>query len=228
MDDLARRVPELNRKELVALAQIGALNSLGEVEHRRDALWQVEWAGRPVGPLLRGAGACERGTARWGAAAREKVPAEWCTAIRSGDAAEADDDRGAAGGGLCGHGADDGAASDGVSPRGVAGGGNFCGDGAGGIEERQVALRIAGCVIARQRPGTAKGFVFLSLEDETGIANVILTPDVFERDRLVVTRNRFLRIEGPVQNQEGVIHVKAQRIVPLEVTRVEVRSRDFR
>jgi DNA polymerase III alpha subunit len=47
-------------------------------------------------------------------------------------------------------------------------------------------VRIAGCVIARQRPGTAKGFVFLSLEDETGIANVILTPDVFERDRMVV------------------------------------------
>jgi len=86
---------------------------------------------------------------------------------------------------------------------------------------------IAGCVIARQRPGTAKGFVFLSVEDETGIANVILTPDVFERDRLVVTRNRFLRIEGPVQNQEGVIHVKAQRISPLEVTSAEVRSRDF-
>ena len=45
--------PQLNRKELVALARIGALNSLGEVEHRRDALWQVEQAGRPVGPLLR-------------------------------------------------------------------------------------------------------------------------------------------------------------------------------
>ena len=89
-------------------------------------------------------------------------------------------------------------------------------------------VRIAGCVIARQRPGTAKGFVFLSVEDETGIANVIVTPDIFERDRLVVTRSRFLRIEGPLQNQDGVIHVKAQRIVPLNVTRVEVRSRDFR
>ena len=43
VDELTRRVPELNRKELVALAQIGALNTLGEVEHRRDALWQVEW-----------------------------------------------------------------------------------------------------------------------------------------------------------------------------------------
>ena len=56
VDELAVRVPALNRKELVALARIGALNSLGEVEHRRDALWQVEQAGRPVGPLLRGAG----------------------------------------------------------------------------------------------------------------------------------------------------------------------------
>jgi len=91
---------------------------------------------------------------------------------------------------------------------------------------RQVA--IAGCVIARQRPGTAKGFVFLSVEDETGIANVILTPDVFERDRLVVTRSRFMRIEGPVQNQEGVVHVKAQRLEPLEIPRVEVQSRNFR
>ncbi len=54
VEDLAQRVPSFNRKELVALARIGALNSLGEVSHRRDALWQVEQAGRPVGPLLRG------------------------------------------------------------------------------------------------------------------------------------------------------------------------------
>ena len=53
VDDLTRRVPELSRKELVLLAQIGALNSVGEVKHRRDALWQVEQAGRPIGPLLR-------------------------------------------------------------------------------------------------------------------------------------------------------------------------------
>jgi error-prone DNA polymerase len=53
VDDLAFRVPELNRKELIGLARIGALNPLGEVEHRRDALWQVEQAARPVGPLLR-------------------------------------------------------------------------------------------------------------------------------------------------------------------------------
>ena len=90
------------------------------------------------------------------------------------------------------------------------------------------SVRIAGCVIARQRPGTAKGFVFLSLEDETGIANVILTPDVFERNRIVVTRSRFLLIEGPLQNQDGVIHVKAQRITPLDITTADIRSHDFR
>jgi len=88
-------------------------------------------------------------------------------------------------------------------------------------------VRVAGCVIARQRPGTAKGFVFLSLEDETGIANIILSPDVFERDRTIVTRNRFLRIEGPLQNQDGVVHVKAHVLLPLDITSVDIRSHDF-
>ena len=53
-------------------------------------------------------------------------------------------------------------------------------------------VRTAGCVIARQRPGTAKGFIFLSMEDESGIANVIVTPDLYERERLLVSRSKFL------------------------------------
>ena len=76
-------------------------------------------------------------------------------------------------------------------------------------------MRTAGCIIARQRPGTAKGFIFLSMEDETGIANVIVTPDLYERERLLVTRSKFLLVEGPLQNQDGVIHVKAARLMPL-------------
>ena len=88
-------------------------------------------------------------------------------------------------------------------------------------------VRIAGRVISRQRPGTAKGFVFLSVEDETGIANVILAPDAFEQNRVTVTRNRFLLIEGILQNQDGVIHVKAQQITPLNISNVEIRSHDF-
>ena len=77
-------------------------------------------------------------------------------------------------------------------------------------------VTVAGAVICRQRPGTAKGFVFVSLEDETGIVNVILTPKFFELHRLLVTQEPFLRMEGPLQNVEGVIHVKAVRADVLE------------
>jgi error-prone DNA polymerase len=219
VDDLTRRVPVLNRKELIALAQIGALNALGEVEHRRDALWQVEWAGRPAGPLLRASGV-GRGD----------------TVAPTGDAAET---RGTAAMPLKKMTSEERLAAD-YSGMGLTTGPHpmayhraaLRADGIFSAEELSEQrsgrlVSIAGCVIARQRPGTAKGFVFLSVEDETGIANVILTPDVFERDRLVVTRSRFLRIEGPVQNQEGVVHVKAQRIEPLEITSADVRSRDF-
>jgi len=78
-------------------------------------------------------------------------------------------------------------------------------------------VRLAGRVICRQRPGTAKGFVFLSVEDETGIANVIITPDLFEQNRVVVTRSRFLAITGKLQKQEGVVHVKAQQVAEFEL-----------
>jgi error-prone DNA polymerase len=86
---------------------------------------------------------------------------------------------------------------------------------------------VAGCIIARQRPGTAKGFVFISMEDETGIANVIVTPDLYDRDRLVVTRSKFLLVEGVLQNQDSVIHVKAMRLSALLHSGLELRSHDF-
>jgi error-prone DNA polymerase len=84
------------------------------------------------------------------------------------------------------------------------------------VSDRRV--RIAGRIICRQRPGTAKDLVFLSLEDETGIANIIVAPDVFEQNRLIVTRSRFLSIAGKLQNQEGVVHVKAQQLLPFNLT----------
>jgi error-prone DNA polymerase len=88
-------------------------------------------------------------------------------------------------------------------------------------------VRAAGCVIARQRPGTAKGFIFISMEDETGIANVIVTPDLYERERVLVTRCKFLLAEGTLQNQDGVIHVKAVRVRALSDHALEMRSHDF-
>jgi error-prone DNA polymerase len=77
------------------------------------------------------------------------------------------------------------------------------------------SVRIAGNVICRQRPGTAKGFVFISLEDETGVSNAIVTPDLFEEARLLITEEPFLAIEGEVQNTDNVVLIKAQKIFPL-------------
>ena len=76
-------------------------------------------------------------------------------------------------------------------------------------------VTVAGAVICRQRPGTAQGFVFLSLEDETGITNIILEPKFFEKNRLLVTQEPFLLIEGRLQNVDNVIHVRATRALPL-------------
>ena len=77
-------------------------------------------------------------------------------------------------------------------------------------------VRTAGMVITRQRPGTAKGFVFLTLEDETGISNIIIRPDLFASDRLTIVESSFLLIEGVLQNQDGVTSIKAERITRLD------------
>jgi len=73
-------------------------------------------------------------------------------------------------------------------------------------------VRIAGNVIVRQRPGTARGIVFLSIEDETGIANAVVMPDIFDAHRLLIVSERWLLVEGPIQNVDNVIHVRAKRI----------------
>jgi error-prone DNA polymerase len=207
VDDLAQRVPALNRKELVALARIGVLNSLGEVEHRRDAIWQVEQAGRPVGPLLRDVDSALTGThiptPLQQMTTDERLAADYLgTGLTTGPHP------------LAYH-------RESLRHEGILSAEKLM------PQYNNQSVRIAGCVIARQRPGTAKGFVFLSLEDETGIANVILEPDTFEQNRVTVTRNRFLLIEGILQYQDGVIHVKAQQITPLNISNVEIRSHDF-
>src|SRR5439155_5398047 len=90
-------------------------------------------------------------------------------------------------------------------------------------------VEIAGNVICRQRPGTAKGFVFISLEDETGVSNAIVSPDLFEKLRLVITEEPFLLIEGKVQNSENVVLVKARDIKALlHEQLVGSESHDFR
>jgi error-prone DNA polymerase len=89
-------------------------------------------------------------------------------------------------------------------------------------------VRVAGAVITRQRPGTAKGFVFLTLEDETGIANIIVRPDLFTEQRAAIVGAPYLLVEGTLQLQEGVTSVKAERVLPLTGDSPEPQSHDFR
>ncbi|HTU71501.1 MAG TPA: PHP domain-containing protein [Candidatus Baltobacteraceae bacterium] len=89
--------------------------------------------------------------------------------------------------------------------------------------------RVGGLVITRQRPGTAKGFVFLTLEDETGLVNVIVRPDVYERYRRVIRTSNMLVIEGVLQKEAGTIDLLARAAWPLEDGGVTdgVRSHNF-
>jgi len=88
-------------------------------------------------------------------------------------------------------------------------------------------VRAAGSVIVRQRPGTAKGFLFITLEDETGISNVIVTPDLFQANRTVLHRASLLMVEGPLQKQQGVIHVRGRRFRELRLRGIVPPSHDF-
>jgi error-prone DNA polymerase len=223
---MKRRVPEIQKDELVLLAEIGALNSIGGEArlHRRSALWQVERAARPAGPLLEVAAG--QGPRHLPAEEEKEdlrfeisdLKEESPLAAMNVEERLVADFRGT---GMT------------VGPhpmrycraemnaRGVTPAGRLR-----HLANGQ-AVRIAGGVIARQRPGTAKGFVFMSLEDETGISNAIITPDVFDRNRLVVVGQQFLLIEGRLQNLDGVISVKAERIEPLSITEAVTASHDF-
>ena len=91
-----------------------------------------------------------------------------------------------------------------------------------------VRVEVAGSVIVRQRPGTAKGFFFVTLEDETGFANAIITPSVFQAHRSLLTTCAALIVGGKLQNQDGVVAVKADRFESLTDLGGKVPSRDFR
>jgi error-prone DNA polymerase len=207
VEDLALRISAINPKELTLLAKIGALNKLDRVGHRRDALWQIERAGKPEGLLLR----------ENLESLREDSDTRPLRQMNTEERLVAD----YSGTGL----------TVGRHPmyyrraqlrqQGVLS--------ATDLRNRKNGefVRTAGCVIARQRPGTAKGFIFISMEDETGIANVIVTPDLYERERLQVTTSKFLLVEGALQNIDGVIHVKATHLIVLADKALTVRSHDF-
>jgi len=203
IQDLALRVPELRKSDLTLLARIGALNSLGEVEHRRDALWQVEYAGRPAGPLLNTLEEEDTASPLQQMNLEERLVADFAgTGVTVGKHPMAFQ-------------------REKLRRMGIRSAADLA-----TMRDKQ-PVHVAGCVIARQRPGTAKGFVFLSIEDETGIANAIITPAVYEQFKQIVVYEKFLLIEGELQNQENVISVKVATIRPLAISKAEVRSHDF-
>jgi error-prone DNA polymerase len=211
LDDLVER-SGLRRDELVTLADVGALNAFGY--DRRSALWQAEQAVRPSGELFTTVNAEIAENA-------ETFFEDEYSAISAISALNVvDQDRSPlkpmteaerlvadyAGTGLTIGRHPMALRRDELATRGVM---RAC-DLRSARQGRRV--RVAGMVITRQRPGTAKGFVFLTLEDETGVANIIVRPDLFARDRLVITEEPFLIVDGVLQNQDGVTSVRAGQV----------------
>jgi error-prone DNA polymerase len=234
LDDLHQRVPELRKDELRKLAAVGALNFIGArtscppervsanhlteslierathaggqdvraPKNRRDSLWQVERVSRDPGPLY------ER---------LEEDGSSPLAPMTLNERLNAD-----------------------LRGTGITIGRHPMAHQRAWLDTMNVAraadlkkmnngqlVRVAGWVIVRQRPGTAKGFVFLSMEDETGIANVIVTPQLFEENRLALVDYPFLLIEGALQHQDNVVSVKAKSVQPLQMKIQSPGSHDF-
>jgi error-prone DNA polymerase len=190
------------RDELATLAEIGALNDFGY--DRRAALWQIERAVRPAGELYEE----ERLSAREAEDEGRGTPDEISPLCPMTGAERVVADYLGTGLTIGPHPMALRRAE--LALRGVLRAVDLPAERAG----RRV--RVAGAVITRQRPGTAKGFCFLTLEDETGIANVIVRPGLFDANRAVIVQEPFVLIEGVLQQQDGVTSVRAERVMAME------------
>ena len=202
----------VRRDELATLAEIGALNAFGY--DRRTALWQIEKAVRPKGELFEDrleslASSMPDPGSRPASPLRPMTPPERLMADYAGTSLTIGPHP------LALRRAE-------LALRGVL----RASDLPHGRHGRRV--RVAGAVITRQRPGTAKGFVFLTLEDETGIANVIVRPDLFSEQKRAIVGEPYLLVEGTLQIQEGVTSIKAERVIGLSGHGPEPQSHDFR
>lgn len=206
--DFAARVAP-NRRELDALAYAGAFGAFNLT--RRDALWQVSAVERDSSSLLAGQDLLQTSgaPARSDAILPAMAPIEQTLADYAASGLTI-------GPHLIAH------LRPQLKKRGILSAGELA-DATDGAW-----TRTAGVVIVRQRPGTAVGFMFLTLEDETGIANAIVTPDLFQANRTLLHRAQILIVEGPLQKQDGVIHIRARRFNELKLTGSIPPSHDFR
>ncbi len=223
IDDLVRRIG-LRRDEITTLAEIGALNSFGL--DRRSALWQVERAVRPAGELF------EPPT---------DDPPLTDDAPSIGDRRLSTIDASASSSPLAAMTASERLVAD------YAGTGLTIGPHPMTFRRHELSMRgilraidlprertgrrvrAAGMVITRQRPGTAKGFVFLTLEDETGVINIIVRPDMYDKERTTLVNAPFLLVEGVLQNENGVCSIRAERVLRLDgfTADAAIESHDF-
>ena len=216
VDDLVTRTG-IRRDELVTLADIGALNAFGY--DRRSALWQAEREARPSGDLFVDAENAEGAENAEEFSATSASSALSCPLKPMTEAERLVADY--AGMGLTAGRHPMALRREELAMRAVL---RAC-DLPAARQGRRI--RVAGMVITRQRPGTAKGFVFLTLEDETGIVNIIVRPDLFARDRLVIVEEPFLLVEGVLQNQDGVTSVRAEQVHGLPGADVDFDAHDF-
>jgi error-prone DNA polymerase len=214
VQDLVDRT-DVHRDELPRLAETGALNAFGLT--RRSALWQVEKAGRPRGELFRHADAI--------AISEKTEKAEHDPS--DGDVSPLSEmslsDRlytDIVGTGLTVGPHPMALHREGLATRGIQRAWDL-------LRLREgTPVRVAGAVICRQRPGTAKGFVFLTLEDETGLVNITVRPDLFESHGQVVVTSEVLEVDGILQTQGGV-SVRATDVRRPALPRLGTTSRDF-
>ncbi len=204
--DAQRALSPIRKAELALLAKAGVLNWTGGKHDRRTALWRAERAGQSVGPLL------------------ENIPDEFEIDIASPLLSMTLDERLVA---------DFFATGFTIGPHPMSYHRTAMNE-AGVVRAADLKdvsdgtfVRIAGAVIARQRPGTASGFIFISAEDESGISNAVIHPKVYEQNRMTVTRGKFLVVEGILQNQDGVVSVRASSVRIMEIFGMDIRSHDF-
>jgi len=193
IDSLAMRVPELSKADLAMLARIGALNNIsGERKlHRRDALWQMQHAVRRRGPLFKEIVENDAPSPLMQMNVDERLASDFHgTGMTTGPHAMF-------------------YRRQELRAQGIR----------SSLELKDIPngkeATVAGCVITRQRPGTAKGIIFMTLEDETGTCRIIIMPDFYSENRMVILKERFVLVSGLVQNHDGVVHLKARSIAAL-------------
>jgi error-prone DNA polymerase len=227
LDDLVARAG-LRRDEVVTLADVGALNAFGY--DRRSALWQAERAVRPSGELFNTETAehaenaeiffeHEPSALSANSAVKRDLDEAECPLKPMTEAERLVADY--AGMGLTVGRHPMALRREELAMRGILRASDLH------VARQGRRVRVAGMVITRQRPGTAKGFVFLTLEDETGIANIIVRPDLFARDRLVIVEEPFLIVDGVLQSQDGVTSVRAEQVHGMRGVDVDFDAHDF-